>query len=50
MVLRYVGKIPPDQHLSTHQYCSAFHLLVHLQPPFAAELVKTFVDFVQQME
>ena len=49
MVLRYVGKIPPDQRLSTHQYCSAFHLLVHLQPPFAAELVKTFVDFVQQI-
>lgn len=49
MVLRYVGKIPPDPRLS-HQYCSAFHLLAPLQPPFAEELVKTLVDFVQQIK
>ena len=48
MVLRYVGKIPPDPRLS-HQYCSGFHLLFPLQPPFAEELVKTLVDFVQQI-
>ena len=46
MVLRYVGKI----HQTYVSLISTFHLLLHLQPPFAAELVKTFVDFVQQME
>ena len=36
--------------VSSVLFCISFAFsLVHLQPPFAAELVKTFVDFVQQI-